>query len=372
MTRPLAVVYVLLLLFYGATQAAQTNTTALAPLTYAQPIKGPLLVTGTFGELRSDHFHAGIDFRASTNTPVYSVADGFVSRITISGGGYGQAVYVDHPDGHRSVYAHLEYLAPALRDTVRARQFADESFSQDLRFTPDDLPVKRGDPLGGVGNRGHSFGPHLHFEIRKASNDAPLNPLAFGFVVPDSRAPQIRKLRVYELLDGNREVGQQTVELLNRKNSYSTKDTIVVSTPLVGLALKAYDRQNGMPNWNGIYGGQLYADTTLVFDFTWDEIPYEQTEYLNALTDYADWKQNTSWFHRFWALTQDAMFWTEAGEVPYNGSLRLRPNLPLPVSMRVLDFAGNVSTLNFTLVYRPNGSPHPSLPHQYFLPAGEG
>jgi len=130
-------------------------------LQYDAPLRGPLLVTGTFGELRSDHFHAGLDFRASTNTPVYAVADGYVSRIKVSPGGYGQAIYVDHPDGHRSVYAHLETLAPELLDTVRVRQFAEEEFRQDLNFGPNDFPVTRGQKIGGVGNRGHSFGPHL-------------------------------------------------------------------------------------------------------------------------------------------------------------------------------------------------------------------
>lgn len=342
-------------------------------LTYSAPLRGPLLVTGTFGELRSDHFHAGLDFRAPTNTAVYAVADGFVSRVLVSPGGYGQAIYVDHPDGHRSVYAHLETLKKELLDTIRTRQFADHAFPVDLRFNALSFPVKQGDYLGGVGNRGHSFGPHLHFEMRDIDGDAPLNPLAFGFDVPDTRQPQIRKLRVYELDEHGLETKEQTI-IPNRghEGQYFVADTVFVSTSLVGLGLKTYDQQNGMPNWNGIYGGDLFTDTTSVFSFRWDRLPFEDTEYLNALTDYTDWTENESWFHRFWALTQDAMFWTKkAGPAPYNGSLRLRPNAPLPVSMRVLDHAGNVSVLKLSLVYRPGQEPAASYPHQYFLPAGQ-
>ncbi|MEM1357494.1 MAG: M23 family metallopeptidase [Bacteroidota bacterium] len=342
-------------------------------LVYDPPLRGGLLVTGTFGELRSDHFHAGLDFRAVTNTPVYAVAKGFVSRIVISPGGFGQAVYVDHPDGHRSVYAHLETLRPELLDTVRAVQFATEKFSQVLRFDSTAFPLQRGDQVGGVGNRGHSFGPHLHFEMREIAGDAPVNPMDFGFLIPDTRPPQIRRLRVYELDERGLELTTQTFSLKStREGGYRVGDTVVVNSPRIGLALKTYDRQNGMPNWNGIYGGELYADSTQVFRFTFDRIPFEQTEYLNALTDYADWTQNTSWYHRFWALTQDAMFWLPTAKGGgYDGTLHLRPNLPLPVRMRVLDHAGNVSELDFTMIYRPGNPPQVNRPHQYFLPAGE-
>ncbi len=369
--RP-AICATLLVLCYCTELSAQTDTATQPSITYAPPLRGQLLVTGTFGELRSNHFHAGLDFRASVNTPVYAVADGYVSRIMISPGGYGQAVYVDHPDGNRSVYAHLETLAPALLDTVRARQFAETSFPQTLTFPPSAFPVSQGDALGGVGNRGHSFGPHLHFEIRTVAEDAPMNPLALGFDVADNRTPQIRNLRVYGLNDQGLETSTQTLAPRRLKaGTYIIPDTIVLPTNRAGLALKTYDRQDGMPNWNGIYGGSLFADTTEIFSFSWDTIPYAQTEYLNALTDYADWKANTSWYHRFWALTQDAMFWRKAGEVTFDGSLRLRPNLPFPVRMEVRDFAGNTSTLSFTLVYQPQAE-NPTTPsHQYFLPAGE-
>lgn len=363
-------------------------------LQYDAPLRGPLLVTGTFGELRGDHFHAGLDFRASTNTPVHAVADGFVSRIRVSPGGYGQAIYVDHPDGFRSVYGHLETLAPELLDTIRARQFAEEEFRQDLRFGPLDFPVTRGQQIGGVGNRGHSFGPHLHFEIREQEGDVAVNPLAFGFSIPDTRAPAIRKLRVYELDDRGLERGSQTITpTALRGGGYAVKDTIVVTRRRIGIGAKSYDRQNAMPNWNGIFGGDLYADSILVFAFRFARIPFEETEYLNALTDYADWEENVSWYHRFWALSprqfrapvpKDTVgpfaFLNQArpqdtgrvkGTGAYDGSILLQPEKPMNLRLKTVDFAGNASELSLVVVCRPTSLAPAAEPHQYFLPAGE-
>lgn len=365
---------------------------------YDAPLRGPLLVTGTFGELRGDHFHAGLDFRATTNTPVYAVADGFVSRIKVSPGGYGQAIYLDHPDGHRSVYGHLETLAPELLDTVRARQFAEEEFRQDLRFGPTDFPVVRGQQIGGVGNRGHSFGSHLHFEIREQAGDVAINPLAFGFSIPDTHAPAIRKLRVYELDERGLEQRSQTITPTGlRGGNYALRDTVFVASRRIGIGVKSYDRQNAMPNWNGIFGGDLYADSTLIFDFRFARIPFEETEYLNALTDYADWTENKSWYHRFWALSprqfrapmpkdtagpfaflnrarpQDAR--RVKGTGAYDGSLVLQPGKPLNLRLSTVDFAGNASELSLVVVCRPTNlvptKPRTAEPHQYFLPAGE-
>ena len=213
----------LLLLVLFRTGSAQ-DTLVVDAAAYSAPLRGALLVTGTFGELRSNHYHAGLDFRGKTGTPVYAVREGFVSRIVASGGGYGQAIYVDHPDGYRSVYGHLETLAPLLKDTLRAAQFATESFRQDLRFDSLAFPVAAGQRIGGVGNRGHSFGPHLHFEMREIVGDVPVNPLQFGFRIPDRRSPQIRKIRVYEL-------GPDGQELAATTHNFGGRDTLFVRSP---------------------------------------------------------------------------------------------------------------------------------------------
>ena len=361
------------------------------PPRYDPPLAGPLRVTGTFGELRSDHFHAGLDFRAPTGTPVLAVADGFVSRLTVSGGGYGQAVYVDHPDGHRSVYAHLNALAPELTDTLRARQFATERFAQDLRFDSLAYPVRRGQTLGVVGNRGYSFGSHLHFEVRDRRTDDALNPLAFGFPVPDHRTPAVRKVRLYVLdEDGNERATRTVTPVVTRDGDYVVPDTLRFGSARLGVGVKTYDRQDGMPNWNGIYAGELYADSARVFDFGFVRIPFAQTEYLNALTDYAAWTDEESWYHRFWRLTPGQFHPRLTDTLPGartqvqgedgkagqpDGTLRLPAGRPLPVRVVVADHAGNRTTVRLTLALDTSLAPAsapPPPPHTYRLPAGEG
>ena len=347
-------------------------TTAL-PAQYAPPLRGELLVTGTFGELRTDHYHAGLDFRGRTGTPVYAVARGFVSRVKVQAGGFGQAVYVDHPDGFRSVYAHLESFAPELHDTVRAAQYAAESFAVDLAFDSLAFPVAVGQRLGAVGNRGHSFGPHLHFEVREIAGDVPVNPLAFGLAVSDRRAPQLRNLRLYELDGRGRSLREHELALREvRPGDYSAgRDTLRVGTARLGVGLKAYDRQDGLPNWNGIYAAELLADSALVTRFACDRIPFAATEYLNALTDYRDWLANRSWYYKFWAGSREQLFLMEPPPADH-GVLTLSPHRPRELRLRARDYAGNASETALTVVYDPDLAPAaPPEPHQYFLPAGE-
>lgn len=337
---------------------------------YVPPLDGPLLITGTFGELRANHFHGGLDFRGRVGDPVRAVADGYVSRILVGPGGFGQAIYLTHPDGKRTVYGHLEVLAPALRDTVRALQYASEAFALD--FHPDSLafPVRAGQVIGGVGNRGYSFGPHLHFEVWDTASHSQLNPLSLGFAVPDSRKPEVSALRVYVMrADGT--VAETLTYPLGRS---SLPDTIVVSQPHVGIAFQAIDRQNSMPNRNGVYRAYLRTDTTEVFAFSYDSIPYSKTRYVNALTDYAEHQRSGTWYYRLFATVREAVFWNDRDSLLSSGILRLRAEQPQPVQVGAVDYAGNESAFRTVLRFDPSKRVDPPRrvpPHQYYLPRGE-
>lgn len=317
--------------------------------TYASPLDGELRVSGTFGELRSDHYHAGIDFKASTGTPVRSVGDGFIRRIKIAPGGYGQAIYVDHPEGYRSVYGHLSALRKDLIDTVRATQYANETFAVDLQFGPEDFPVRQGEIIGKVGNRGYSFGPHLHFEMRSQLNDAALNPLNFGIKVKDSRLPQLRKLKVYERNTKDKLLRERIYDLLRQSTGhYVLSDTVVVATGNVEFAIKAFDRQDAMPNYNGPYAMQIDRDSSTTYAVRFDSIPFEETRCLNAHVDYAEWVANTSWYHRLASLPgiQHGYFEVKKRNCPARKIGELEE-----VEIRVKDWSGNVSVLSFWVKY---------------------
>ena len=135
---------------------------------FESPLEIPLILSGTFGELRSNHFHSGMDIKThqQTGLNVLASASGYVSRIKVSHFGYGKALYVQHPNGYTSVYAHLKEFAPEIEAYIKERQYAKESYEIEVFPEADELPVKQGEVIAYSGNSGGSGGPHLHFEIR--------------------------------------------------------------------------------------------------------------------------------------------------------------------------------------------------------------
>ncbi|WP_321540762.1 M23 family metallopeptidase [Flavobacterium piscinae] len=170
---------------------------------FIPPLDIPLSLSGTFGELRSNHFHSGIDFRTQQKEGlnVIAVADGFVSRIKISTFGYGKAIYITHPNGYTSVYGHLLKTSPKIDAYLKKQHYALESFEIDIFPKPEDLIVKQGEIIALSGNTGGSGGPHLHFEYRDTKTEKIINPFFFGLdtKVKDTRIPVINEIVVYPL-----------------------------------------------------------------------------------------------------------------------------------------------------------------------------
>ena len=338
---------------------------------FIPPVKGTVQLTGTFGELRGNHFHAGLDIRGGVGRPVYAIADGYVSRIRVSVSGYGQALYLEHPSGHTSVYGHLDRFRDDIMAFTRERQYQRESFLVDEEPTPEKFPVKQGDLIGYIGQRGYVSGPHLHFEIRDSRTERVLNPMNFGITVPDSRRPLVSLLRYYTVNERGQVLNGKDMRLqpLGGGRHGLRVDTLEVEHPTVAFAIKAYDQQDGRPNRNGIYGLKMWQDDSLKFAYNMDGFLGERTRYLNAHLDYEEQQINNSWMQRAFNLPGNGLDFYETDQ--QKGRIQLAPGQTSRIRFEITDHRKNTSQLEF--VVRRNGSAvqahHPV--YTYFLPYNE-
>lgn len=320
-------------------------------------------LVANFGELRSNHWHMGLDIRTQQreNLPVYAAAEGYIARIKIEPGGFGRALYINHPNGLTTLYAHLNDFAPALEQWVKAQQYKQESWAIDLTPAPHLFPVKKGDFIAYSGNTGGSAGPHVHFEIRDTKTEKCLNPLLFGFPIADAVAPPIQRLAMY---DRNRSVYDQTPQLLRLKrsgNNYTlaASNLIKVGTDKISFALGTVDFFTGSTNPNGIYSARILMDGVLQSEFILDNIGYDDTRYMNAHTDYRYKAVGGPWLQHLSRMPGD--FSEVYTSTRSEGVLHLEDTEPHAVRVEVRDAAQNLSVLTFHVQYNP-ALPKPAVP----------
>ena len=255
---------------------------------YHPPVDIPMQLSGTFAELRGTHFHAGIDIRTQgkQGVPLRSVADGYVSRIKIQQGGYGKALYINHPNGVTSVYAHLQRYSPDIIPHVRKKQYSLKSYTIEFYPEPDHMPIKKGAFIGYSGNTGSSFGPHLHFELRTTANQIPFNPLLANDNIADTRNPIIVQLIGYPV-DGviNRSEDQIQLAITKKNDSVYVADTIkAIGT--IGFGIEHFDRQDGSFFKNGAFKIEATSNSTPRFEIQFDTLSFDDTSEMHKLIDY--------------------------------------------------------------------------------------
>ena len=264
---------------------------------FSNPMEIPMILSGSFGELRSDHFHSGLDIKTQQREgiPIYAPADGYIHRIKVSHFGYGKALYITHPNGYSTVYSHLKKYAGPIQEYVKKKQYARESYSIELFPDPDVLPVKKGDLIAYSGNSGSSGGPHLHFEIRDPSS-RPMNPMLFGIEIPDTKIPIINTIMVYPL---SREAqvnnSQNPVKLrmiLQNDGTYKTEKLNAFGS--IGFGVSTYDQQNGAYNKNGVYEIKAINNGEEIFKVLFNKFSFAETRYLNRFIDYGYFMTNKS------------------------------------------------------------------------------
>ncbi|MCL2728206.1 MAG: M23 family metallopeptidase, partial [Bacteroidales bacterium] len=255
------------------------------PRYYRSPLEIPINLSGNFGEFRSNHFHAGYDMRIGgvVGAKLFAIAEGFVSRISVSPGGYGNGIYIEHPNGTTSVYGHLLDFASHIQEYVKEQQYERQSFSVDLPLSPDQFPVKKGDFIGRAGNSGASNGPHLHLEIRNTENQSLLYLSGYGlYPVPDRTPPQLTRLQFW----GYSQQGAVPRTSLLRAVDLSARPSVIPVTDTFYVAMGAFDRIEGSPAYLSLAQYDVYIDDNKVYTYKKDNLPSSMGRYLNSYLQY--------------------------------------------------------------------------------------
>ncbi|MDR3272867.1 MAG: M23 family metallopeptidase [Flavobacteriaceae bacterium] len=313
---------------------------------FAQPLSIPVSLSANFAELRANHFHAGLDIRTQQRTglKIFATQDGYISRINISPYGYGKAIYITHPNGYTTVYGHLSELIAGVEKT-RKEQYAKKSYTVDFYLQPDEIPVKQGDIIALTGNTGGSGGPHLHFEVRDTKTEEILNPFLFGYELSDHVAPQVSGVWIYPL-DGGK-VNQSTNKVL----AASSGNYLVSGS--IGFGVKAYDKQDGSNNLNGIYSIKTYVNSELISTFQADRCSFDESRMINASIDYPEQISKNSWIYRTWILAGNTLPMYKQNV--NRGILKVKPDSVYNVRIEVGDFSGNITARMFTLKGEASG-----------------
>ena len=333
--------------FSLAQRAEQPKANTYPKTDFINPLEIKNLLAANFGELRQNHFHSGLDIKTQQKEglKVFAAGDGYISRINVSPTGYGNTIYIDHPNGYTTVYAHLQQFDGPIKEYVRRMQYDQQKFKIELYPEPNQFKVKKGDLIALSGNSGGSGGPHLHFETRDTKTEEPINPFYFGFDIPDTSKPTILNTYVYPI-DGN--VNGAT----NR--TIATNGSTINAAGKIGFGLKGYDKHNGAENNNGIYQIDVFVNNEPIYTYAANRFSFDETRAINSVCDYADYMQNNSWVYQ--AFVKDGNPLRIFSNLKENGILTLEEGKKYNIKIVASDYAKNQSTVNFTI----NGVANPT------------
>ena len=318
---------------------------------YASPLKSATLLSGSYGEPRTAHFHAGIDFKQHYGIPrdtIFSVEDGYISRINIQPDGYGNALYVSHPCGQTSVYAHLYELAPKIQNKVSKVMTDRRVYKIDLNLEPNKISVSKGEPIGIMGSTGRSSGPHLHFEIRNTKTERSINPALLGFKPADNIAPVINGIIVYSITPDGQEIKQQYLKANRSKGGrYILKNNqLLLSDLTIGIGIHTYDTMNGAQNHNGIYALDMKVDGLSHFRFKLDSLSFETMLYIHAHMDY-EAKMNKKYIIKCFRSTDNPLLiYQESDEGGLISNYSFKNRI---IDIAVYDIEGNKSEISLSM-----------------------
>ena len=320
---------------------------------FISPLKIPLLLSGNFGELRSDHFHSGIDIKTqgAIGREVVAPADGYVYRISVAPSGYGKALYIMHDNGYSTVYGHLDRFNDEIGKYVKERQYQQRNFTVNLYPQENELVYKQGDLIAYSGNSGSSGGPHLHYEIRKADTEEPVNPLLFSFNIRDNIAPILERLYIYPLSNSTSINGKNStvqLDLAGGRGNYNIPagSNITISGK-AGFGIRSYDLLNDSQNKCAAYSIELIIDSTTIFKYMMSDFSFDETRYINSHIDYETYIRSRVHVQRTFILPNDRL--RTYSNVINRGIFDFNDDKTHKVTLYVNDVYGNRSTLSFNV-----------------------
>ncbi len=324
--------------------------------TYSPPVSYDMTLAGNFGEPRPNHFHCGIDVKTGgvEGKPIYAIADGYVSRITVGLNGFGNAVYITHPDGRTSVYCHLREFSPRIKAFLRRWQYEHESFHADVRLAPTDVPVARGQLVAVSGNSGSSLAPHLHLELHDSFTGQVTDPLTvLSSHVADSVPPTANGFMVIPI------AGEGTFEGSSKSRTFhlgtNRSKRSFTAWGKVGFAIWATDHMQASHNWLGVYQTVLRIDGHETFRCTIDSIPPDMMRQMNIWGDYRHWRHNGVWYLKSFVPNGCTLPFLHTNST--GGYVTFNEERDYEVEYELTDRFGNTSTYAFTVCARPTPIP---------------
>lgn len=338
-----------IILFYNSLQGQNVEL--------FNPLSLPLAISGSFGEIRTDHFHSGVDFRTAGKTGyrIYASEKGFVSRIKVSPVGFGKTIYIEHPNGYTTVYAHLDGFSDKIAKYVEQEQYAQKSFEVELFPKRDEISVEKGEVIALSGNSGSSGGPHLHYEVRHTASQTPMAPLIFfpNWKNADTSAPIIKSIYLYQidsigyLTDS---LNRSSLKFIRNKNSYKVSDTIF-SQGRIGFGIETSDFINENSNSCGFHQITQTVNNQLSYTLNLDSFSFAETKYVNSVIDYRTKILANDEVVKLWADSNNKFSGLRTDKS--KGFIDIETNKTYKISIKVDDHYKNTSTIELTIKGKP-------------------
>ena len=321
----------------------------------SNPLKIPIKISGTFGELRNTHFHSGIDIKTQgkQGIKVFSIKDGKIKRIRVSKVGFGKTIYMEHYDGTTSVYGHLKKFSEEIEQLVKKTQYEKKSYEVEIYPKKNTYIFKSGTLIGYSGNTGSSSGPHLHFEIRDTKTNYPINPLKILKNVSDTIKPEINNLYLYDINKNGKYSLIKKIKLKKVKSNFYLADTIK-NIGMLGIGIKYYDKQDISYSKNGAYSIKFKINNNTIFNYKMDTISLYDKRYLKLLVDFENWYLNKNKIQKLFVHPKSKYTFLKKNN--NSGIIIVEENKFYNGEIEIKDYSGNKSLISMTIIGKDRDS----------------